>query len=190
MAILKVARMGHPVLRKKAKKVDVKEINSSEFQKFIDDMVDTMREYEGIGLAAPQVHESIRVSVIELPEDNKRYPKDKYGAAPQGLEVFINPTLEFLTKEVGAYWEGCLSVPGLRGLVARPNKVKVSYLDRKGNSREFIAEGFLATVLQHEFDHLDGVLYIDKLVDSTKFVFEQEFDKYWLPDAEDGVLED
>jgi peptide deformylase len=183
MAILKVARMGHPVLRRVAKPVDPKEIKTPDFQRFIDDMIETMHEYDGVGLAAPQVHRSVRVSVIEIQDDNKRYKTKK----PQvGLTVFINPVLTPMSKEVGSYWEGCLSVPGLRGLVSRPNKVKVQYLDRDAKSQEFVAEGFLATVLQHEFDHLDGVLYIDRLDDTKKLVFEQEFDKYWLPDAEDG----
>ena len=182
MAILKVARMGHPILRKVAEKIDPKKISSPELQQFIDDMIETMQEYEGIGLAAPQVHHSLQVAIIDFHEDNPRYKGQK---APSGLQVFINPVLTVMSKEVGTYWEGCLSVPGLRGLVSRPGKVKVEYLDRDGKKQEFVAEGFLATVVQHELDHLDGKLYIDKLVDPTKLVFEQEFEKYWLPDAED-----
>lgn len=187
MAILKVARMGHPILRKVAEKVDPKRVNTPELQQFIDDMIETMHEYEGIGLAAPQVHHSVRVAIIDFQDDNPRYKGQK---APSGLTVFINPVLTVIDKEVGTYWEGCLSVPGLRGLVSRPGKVKVEYLDRDGKKQEFNAEGFLATVVQHEFDHLDGKLYIDKLVDSTKLVFEQEFEKYWLPDAEDTEIVD
>lgn len=187
MAILKVARLGHPVLRKVAADVSASEIKSQEFQQFLDDMVDTMREYEGIGLAAPQVHRSIRVSVIELPEEgSSRYP-DK---TPIGLQFFINPKLTVLSKEQGRYWEGCLSVPGMRGLVERPNKVKVEYVDRTGKKCEFVAEGFIATVVQHEFDHLDGILYVDKLVSTKNFSFDQEFERYWLPDAEDGEIPD
>ncbi|MEW6057675.1 MAG: peptide deformylase [Bdellovibrionota bacterium] len=186
MAILKVARMGHPILRRAAEPVSSKEIMKPEFQRFIDDMIETMHEYDGIGLAAPQVHRSIRVSVIEIQDNNPRYPDKKNS----GLHVFINPEVTILSKEMGTYWEGCLSVPGLRGLVARPNKIKVKYFDRDAKPQEILGEGFLATVLQHEFDHLDGKLYVDKLVDSSKFVFEQEFDKYWLPNAEDTELDD
>jgi peptide deformylase len=182
MAILKVARMGHPILRRAAQGVKEAEIKTPAFQQFIDDMIETMHEYEGVGLAAPQVHRSIRISIIEIPEDNPRYPKK----APVGLQVFINPELTPIGSETGSYWEGCLSVPGLRGLVERPSKVKVKYLDRQGKRHEITAEGFFATVLQHEFDHLDGLLYIDKLVDSKKLVFDQEFEKYWLPNAEDN----
>lgn len=186
MAILKVARLGHPVLRKVAEPVKEKEIKTPEFQQFLDDMIETMHEYEGIGLAAPQVHRSVRVSVIEVHKSNPRYP-DKIEV---DLHVFINPVLTALTDEKSAYWEGCLSIPGMRGLVARPNKVKVEYLDRNGKKQELTGDGFLATVLQHEFDHLDGKLYVDRLVDSTKFMFEQEFDKYWLPYAEEGLAAD
>lgn len=185
MAILKVARMGHPILRRVADPVKKKEISTPEFQQFIDDMIETMHEYEGVGLAAPQVHRSVRVSVIEI-QDNPRYPnRDNVG-----LHVFINPEVTVLTKEMNSYWEGCLSVPGLRGLVARPNRIKVKYLDREGRAREILGESFLATVLQHEFDHLDGKLYLDRLVDPTKLAFEQEFERYWLPNAEDAGLDD
>lgn len=176
MAILKVARMGHPVLRRVAEPVPPTEIQKSSFQEFVDDMIETMREYDGVGLAAPQVHHSVRVSVVQLPaEASSRTQK--------GLYVFINPEVKVLSNEKNTYWEGCLSVPGLRGLVARPNKIRVKYLDRNGKSDEIVAEGFLATVLQHEFDHLDGKLYIDRLTDMTKLVFEEEYQKYWLPDA-------
>ncbi|MBI3557971.1 MAG: peptide deformylase [Deltaproteobacteria bacterium] len=185
MAILKVARMGHPILRREAAPVTEKEIKSAELQQFIDDMIETMHEYDGLGLAAPQVHRPIRLSVVEV-QDNPRYPNKEH----VGLHVFINPVLTILNKATNSYWEGCLSVPGLRGLVARPNKIKVKYLDRDGKAAEFIAENFLSTVLQHEFDHLDGKLYIDRLVDSTKLVFEQEFERYWLPNAEDTELDD
>jgi peptide deformylase len=185
MAILKVARMGHPVLRRAAQEVSEKEIKTPEFQQFIDDMIETMHEYDGLGLAAPQVHRPVRVSVVEI-QDNPRYPEKKI----VGLHVLVNPHVTLLTKETNSYWEGCLSVPGLRGLVARPNKIKVKYLDRNGKPAEIIAENFLATVLQHEFDHLDGKLYVDRLVDTTKLVFEQEFEKYWLPNAEDTEVDD
>lgn len=184
MAVLKVARLGHPILRQKAKEVSVKTIKSKEFQQFIADMIETMHEYQGVGLAAPQVRQSIRVCVVEISEDNKRYPQQKIA----GLQVFINPKITYLTQETSQCWEGCLSVPGLRGLVARPNKIKVNYLDKNGKEREILAEGFLATVLQHEFDHLDGKLYIDRLIDSTKLVFEEEFDKY-INGADDQVVD-
>jgi peptide deformylase len=185
MAILKVARLGHPVLRKKASEVDLKKISDPFFQKFIDDMIETMREYNGIGLAAPQVHESIRVCVIELPTENPRY-KIKEGA---NLQVFINPKVKILTKKTDENWEGCLSVPGMRGYVSRPNHIFVEYYDREGQKKELEAKGFLAVVIQHEFDHLDGILYVDK-VHPKMLVFEDEFEKYILPSLkEDEVLD-
>lgn len=180
MAILKVARMGHPVLRQASNPVTTEEVQTPAFQSFIADMIETMREYEGVGLAAPQVHRNIRVCVVELPEEMQGR-RSKIS----GLQVFINPKWEFLSQETASYWEGCLSVPGLRGLVARPQKIKVNYLDQQGKEKEFVAEGFLATVLQHEFDHLDGKLYIDRLVDSTKLLFDQEFERYLSKSGEE-----
>ena len=182
MAILKIARLGHPILRKVAQPVKEKEIKKPEFQAFLEDMSETMHEYDGIGLAAPQVHRSSRISVVEIREENRRYPNKKLS----GLHVFINPKVTVLSKEMGTYWEGCLSVPGMRGLVARPSKIRVEYLDRDARKHEVVAENFLATVLQHEFDHLDGKLYVDKLADPAKFAFDKEFEKYWLPNAEDA----
>lgn len=186
MAILKVARMGHPVLRRVADPVKVKEIKTPEFQQFIDDMIETMHEYSGLGLAAPQVHRSTRLSVVEIQENPRYKGNDEF----TGLHVFINPQVTVLGKAQNSYWEGCLSVPGMRGLVSRPNKIKVEYLDRDAKPREVIAENFLATVLQHEFDHLDGKLYIDRLADTTKLVFEEEFERYWLSNDEDAEIAD
>jgi peptide deformylase len=186
MAILKVARMGHPVLRQKAREVQRKEIGSPELERLIEDMIETMKEYTGIGLAAPQVHHSIRLALIEIDEENPRYPE----AGAQPLGVYINPKLTVLEDKEQAFWEGCLSVPELRGLVHRPRKILVEYLDRKGKPRELEAEGFLATVFQHEFDHLDGVLYVDRIKDPTKLAFLEEYRRYHLPEQEAEELPD
>lgn len=186
MAILSVARMGHPILRQKAEPVDPAEIRTKEFQGFIDDMVETMRDLDGVGLAAPQVYRSIRLAVVELASDNPRYPENGGAGKLSGVQVFINPKITKLTRKKVENWEGCLSVPGLRGLVARPDKVRVKYLDREGKSHAKVVEGFLAIVLQHEFDHLDGVLYVDRLVDTKSFVFEEEFEKHV---AQNGSVE-
>lgn len=176
MAILKVARLGHPVLRKISEKIPVEKITTPEIQQLIEDMIETMHEYDGVGLAAPQVHRSLRLCVIEIGESAKnRYAQN----AEAGLHVFINPEVKVLTQQTSTFWEGCLSVPGLRGLVERPNKIHVKYFDRKAQPCEIQAEGFLATVLQHEFDHLDGKLYIDRLVNTTQLTFEEEYEKYW-----------
>ncbi len=185
MAILKVARLGHPILRKEALPVTSKELKSNEIQSLIDSMIETMHEYEGVGLAAPQVHVSKRICVVEFNEENPRYKIN----GKSGLHVFINPEIKALTKKTDSNWEGCLSVPGMRGLVARPNHIRVKYLDRTGASHEFEAKDFLAVVIQHEFDHLDGYLYVDRLVDTRQFAFDQEFERYLLPRAEEEVLD-
>lgn len=188
MAILKVARMGHPVLRQKARDLTPEEIRSPEIQRLIADMVETMHEYSGIGLAAPQVHQSIQLAIIEFDEGSSRYP-DMGG---QPLNVYINPKITVLDSKEQGFWEGCLSVPELRGLVHRPRKIRVDYLDREAKPRSIEADGFLATVFQHELDHLAGRLFVDRMKDMTKLAFLQEYERYWVPSEEDeeGELED
>jgi peptide deformylase len=179
--------MGHPVLRQKARELTIGEIGAPETRRLIEDMVKTMREYSGIGLAAPQVHHSLQLALIEIAEENPRYP----GQGTQGLTVFINPRITVLDEEEQGFWEGCLSVPELRGLVYRPRKVKVDYLDAAGNPQVFVAEDFLATVVQHELDHLDGRLYVDRIRDLSRFAFLDEYRRYWTPEDDDvGELED
>ncbi len=188
MAILKVARMGNPVLRKKAAELSAAELRSPEIQRLIDDMIETMHEYDGIGLAAPQVHVPIQLAVIEFEGDNERYP----GMGDQPLGIYVNPRITVLDSQEQAYWEGCLSVPELRGLVHRPRKIRVDYLDRKGKARSIEAEGFLATVFQHELDHLAGKLFIDRMKDMSKLSFLLEYQRFWAPSEEDdeGELDD
>ncbi|MCB0418009.1 MAG: peptide deformylase [Bdellovibrionaceae bacterium] len=181
MAIRKVARMGHPVLRKVARDLKPEEIQSAEIQQLIEDMKATMREYGGIGIAAPQVHESVQLALIDLPPSAEE--------PGQSLTVFVNPKIKVLDKEEQGYWEGCLSVPELRGLVFRPRKVEVSYLDEKGKKQSFVAEDFLATVVQHELDHLQGILFVDRIEDMTKLAFLEEYQRYCLPKPEDGIGE-
>jgi peptide deformylase len=124
-----------------------------------------MKHYGGIGIAAPQIGVDLKVAIIELPEENR------YGQKVNlPFTVFINPIMTYLTDEKQGFWEGCLSLPGLRGYVERPSKVQVNYLDEKGNEKELLADGFLATVLQHELDHLEGVLYIDRITDRINFI--------------------
>lgn len=188
MAILKVARMGHPVLRQKARDLTAAEIRSPEIQRLIEDMVETMHEYSGIGLAAPQVHMPLQLAVIEFEEDNDRYPE----MGEQPLGVYINPKITVLDDQEQSYWEGCLSVPELRGLVHRPRKIRVDYLDRDAKPKKIEAEGFLATVFQHELDHLAGKLFVDRMKDMTKLAFIQEYQRFHAPteDDEEGELED
>ena len=175
MAILKVAQLGHPVLRKVSSPVPVERIRTPDFQRFIDDMIETMREYDGVGLAAPQVHVSSRVATIEV-EANPRYPN-----APEvPLLVIINPEITPISVEKEEDWEGCLSVRNMRGKVPRFAALEVSALDRDANPIKFSAEQFFARVVQHEIDHLDGKVYLDRMRDLTTLTHLQEFSRYWL----------
>ena len=179
MAIRKIARLGNPILRQKAEEIPHDQIHSPEIQRLIDDMIATMREYEGIGLAAPQVHESVRLFItgdIYDPEDESKF------LAPE--RVVINPEIKFLTPEEVAYWEGCLCLPDLRGLVRRPRKVQVTAYDRQGKRIEFEAEGYPATVIQHEYDHLDGIVFLDRMANMKNLSFTKEFSRYLAPLAE------
>lgn len=175
MAILKVARMGNPVLRRKARPLTVDEIGSDDIKRLIGDMIETMEEYGGIGLAAPQVHQSVQLVIIGFSEENERYPEQR--GIP--LTVLINPVVTVLDPVEQSFWEGCLSVPELRGRVPRPRKVQIEYLDKNAKPRIFIAEDFLATVFQHELDHLQGALYIDRIRDTTQLSFLEEYQRFW-----------
>jgi peptide deformylase len=175
MAILKVARLGNPVLRKIAAPLTPREIQSPSFQKFIDDMIETMKEYDGVGLAADQVHESKQIAVLEVAE-NPRYP-DKPNVP---LTVLINPKISPLTDEMEEDWEGCLSIPDIRGRVPRHKSIQVQALDRDGKPLEFIAVDFHARVIQHEWDHLNGKVYLDRMRDFSTLTFLTEFARYWM----------
>jgi len=175
--ILKVARMGHPVLRQEAEPIPPEQITSPEVQDFIDDMIETMYDYDGAGLAAPQVHVSKQIVVMEVSK-NPRYPN----APAIPLTVYINPEITPLTEEMDEDWEGCLSVPGLRGRVPRYTKIRLRAYDRDGQRVDFVAEGFHARVIQHECDHLWGKLYIDRVRDTTSLTFMEEFMKFGLRD--------
>jgi peptide deformylase len=175
MAILKVTRLGHPVLRKVTEKLSPGELRSPATQKFIDDMIETMKEYEGVGLAADQVHESRQIAVLEV-NDNPRYPQKS--RVP--LTVLVNPRVTPLSDEIEEDWEGCLSIPDLRGRVPRYKTIRVQALDRGGNELDFVASDFHARVIQHEFDHLNGKVYLDRMRDFTTLTYLQEFARYWL----------
>jgi len=165
--------MGNPVLRQVTNNLERDEILSDKFSQLLADLKDSMKHYGGIGIAAPQIGIPLKVAIIELPEDNR------YGQKVNlPFTVFINPLITYLTEEKQGFWEGCLSLPGLRGYVERPSKVQVNYLDEKGNQKEIIAEGFLATVLQHELDHLEGVLYIDRISDRKMISYQDEYNEF------------
>jgi peptide deformylase len=174
MAVRKIIRMGHPTLRKVAVELTPEQINSDEIARLVEDMIDTLHDYGGIGLAAPQIDESIRLAIIEIDGDSGRY-----GDLPEmPLEVFVNPVITVVDGESAGFWEGCLSVPGLRGFVERPQHVRVDYTTLTGESRSLDLQGFPATVFQHEFDHLDGKLYIDHITDTRLLSFEEELARY------------
>jgi peptide deformylase len=175
MSILKVARLGHPVLRAGTQPLPQKKIRSDDVQKFIDDMIETMKEYDGVGLAAVQVHESGRIAVLEVAE-SPRYPNKP--KVP--LSVLINPNITPLTDEMEEDWEGCLSIPELRGRVPRYKTIRVETLDRNGKGMEFTASGFHARVIQHECDHLNGKVFLDRMRDLTTLAYLQELSRYWL----------
>jgi peptide deformylase len=175
VSILKVSRLGHPVLRKVTENLSPSELQSPAMQKFIDDMIETMKEYDGVGLAADQVHESKQVAVLEV-ADNPRYPQKP--KVP--LTVLVNPKITPLSEEMEEDWEGCLSIPDLRGRVPRYKAIRVQALDRDGGELDFIADGFHARVIQHEFDHLNGKVYLDRMRDFSTLTFLQEFARYWL----------
>jgi len=190
MAIRKIARMGHPVLREKARDLKPEELKSPAIRQLIQDMIETMEEYGGIGIAAPQVREPIRLALIGFDEENDRYAETAAGGP--GLLVIANPKVTVLDQTLQGFWEGCLSVPELRGFVERPRKIRVDYMDQNGKPQSIEAEDFLATVFQHELDHLDGVLFIDRVKTEpgkTKLAFTEEFSRYDLS-GEDEVMED
>ncbi len=174
MSILKVPRLGHPVLRRVAEPVPVDAIRSPEIQRLIDDMIETMHEHSGVGLAAPQVHVSRRVIVLESAA-NPRYP-DK---PPVPLAVCVNPALTFLTDEAEEDWEGCLSIPDLRGRVPRVRRLRLTAYDRHGDRVELEAAGWHARILQHECDHLDGTLFVDRMPDLSTLTYLAEHARYW-----------
>jgi peptide deformylase len=166
--------MGNPVLRQVARELSGHEISSAETAALVADMTDTLRDYGGIGLAAPQIGVPVRLAIIEIEGGPTRYGE----LERMPLSVFVNPEIEVLDSDSAAYWEGCLSVPGLRGLVERPQHVKIRYTTIEGEPAEFELRGFAATVFQHEFDHLNGKLFIDRMTDMSLLSFEREYERY------------
>jgi peptide deformylase len=175
MSILKVARLGHPVLRQVTEAVTARELQSLSVQQFIDDMIVTMKEYDGVGLAADQVHESMQIAVLEV-ASNPRYPNKP----DVPLTVLVNPKITPLTEEMEEDWEGCLSVPDLRGRVPRYKSIRVEAWDRSGKAIDFVANDFHARVIQHEFDHLNGKVYLDRMGDFSTLTFLTEYVRYWI----------
>jgi len=175
MSILKVARMGHPVLRSKARALERADIRNPAVQKLIDDMIETMLEYHGVGLAAPQVHEGLRVFVASLETNDDGDPESE----PMAV---INPEISIVGSEMVEDWEGCLSIPDIRGRVPRAREIKVRAFDRQGERIELRAHDFSARVIQHETDHLDGVLFFDRMRSLESLTFLDEYSRYWTKD--------
>jgi peptide deformylase len=175
MSILKVARMGHPVLRERAKPLTQSDLRNPLVQKLIDDMTETMHEYHGVGLAAPQVHEGLRLFVAMLDDD----PDSKSETV-----AVINPEIIPAGTEREEGWEGCLSIPDIRGMVPRFTDINVKALDRNGRPIEFRLKGFPARVAQHETDHLDGVLFFDRMTSMGTLTYLEEYSKYWAKDED------
>jgi peptide deformylase len=178
VSVREIATVGHPLLRERAREVSEEELRSSEVQELIDDMIDTMRDASGAGLAANQVHDLHRVAVVEVREGNPRYPYKP----PIPLTVMVNPVIEPLGEETAEINEGCLSVPDLRGTLERFVGVRVRYLDRHGEQHEEEHRGLSAGTFQHELDHLDGILFLDRVGDPSTFSTWEQFDRHHRDD--------
>jgi peptide deformylase len=177
MSILKVARMGHPVLRTKARPLTPADVRSNEIQRLIDDMFETMAEYHGVGLAAPQIHEDLRLFVADLGARDAEPEEEPL--------AIINPEIVPVGGEIVEDWEGCLSIPDIRGRVPRARAIKVRALDRYGKRLELNVENFAARVIQHETDHLDGILFFDRMRAFDSLTFLDEYARYWAKPADE-----
>ena len=177
MAIRKIATIGHPVHRQKARPLTREELARPETQRFIDDLIETMVDASGAGIAANQVYEPIQICTIWV-KDNPRYPYKPN--VP--LTVLVNPEIELLTDDTFVNYEGCLSVPNLRGEVNRVTHIRVRALDREGNAIDCEVKGLTAGTYQHEVDHLNGALFVDRVFDTKSLCTWQEFERYHLAD--------
>ena len=173
MPFRKIAQIGHPILRQKARPLSREELLSPPMQQLIDDMIDTMRDAQGAGLAAIQVYEPVRIAVIEV-GNNLRYPYKP----PIPLTILVNPELTPIEDERFDNYEGCLSVPDLRGIVPRHTVVRARSWDRHGNPVDRVVKGLEACTYQHEVDHLDGVLFVDRVVDKQSLSNWKDWDRF------------
>jgi peptide deformylase len=173
VTVLPIVTVGDPVLRERAREVTPEELAAPETQRLIDDMIETMRAAGGAGLAANQVGSLLRIAVMEV-RDNPRYPYKP----PVPLTVLVNPEVEPVDAETAAINEGCLSVPDLRGEVERHVRIRVRRLDRDGTPHDELRLGLTAGTVQHELDHLDGVLFLDRVRDPRTFTTWEQFDRH------------
>jgi peptide deformylase len=169
-----ILEIGHPVLRERARELAPDELRSEALQRLLDDMIETMRAANGAGLAANQVGETVRVAVVEVREGNPRYPYKP----PIPLTVIVNPVIEPLDEEIEQINEGCLSVPNLRGDVPRHVNIRLRYLDREGAEHEEVRRGLTAGTFQHELDHLDGTLFVDRVSDPRTLTTWAQFERF------------
>ncbi|NND65542.1 MAG: peptide deformylase [Gammaproteobacteria bacterium] len=178
MAVREIIRMGHPTLRQVTPLLTKDEMTSDRIRQVATDLADTLHDVGiGVGIAAPQINESVRMAIIELDGGESRY-----GTLPTlPLTVFINPVVEVLDDTLQGLWEGCLSLPDLRGYVERPQRVKVTAYNLDGEQHQHEFEGLASAVIQHELDHLDGKLFVDHVKNNTLLMFEKEFDQYIAP---------
>jgi peptide deformylase len=176
MSLLPIAKLGNPVLRQIASQVDPRDIRTYDLQQFIDNLIETMLDEPGIGLAAPQVSRSIQLCVMGC-EGDDGFPQT----------VLINPKIVFYGPQQVENWEGCLSLDGLRGKVTRPSVVRVQALDRAGKSMDFEATGLYAVCIQHEMDHLIGKVFLDRMTDMSTLTQLAEFSKYWQQDPVSAI---
>mgnify|MGYP001198714407 FL=1 len=170
MSIREIVKMGNPVLREVAEDFSVEEIKSTETKDLLEDMWDSLEAAGGIGLAAPQIGISKQLAIIKLSSESDRYPDME----DSETYVIFNPKISVIDDNEQGFWEGCLSIPGLRGYVERPRKIRVDFLDENAAHKSIEIENFLATVFQHEIDHLYGTLYVEKMKDITTLTFEEE----------------
>ncbi|HEX2416320.1 MAG TPA: peptide deformylase [Thermoleophilaceae bacterium] len=174
MSRREIVEIGHPVLRERAHEITPEELHSDDAQRLIDDMIATMRAANGAGLAANQVGETLRVAVVEVRRGNPRYPYKP----PVPLTVIVNPLIEPLDEEIAQINEGCLSVPNLRGEVPRHVNIRLRYLDRDGAEHEEFRRGLTAATFQHELDHLDGTLFVDRVTDPRTLTTWAQFERF------------
>ncbi len=176
MSVRPIVRLGHPALRAPAEPLPPGELAQESWQRLIDDLVETMRDAEGVGLAAPQVAEGAQVLVYEAEGDE--------GEVGIPLRVVVNPMVEPEPGELVYDWEGCLSIPDLRGLVPRHPAVRVRGLDRDGKALDFRAAGLEARIVQHEFDHLNGIVFLDRMRDLHSLAYYDEWEEYLVAKAD------
>ncbi len=169
MSILKVTKLGHPILRRTAKCVAIEEIPLPETQQFVDNMIETMNDYNGVGLAAPQVYDIRKIIVVGI----NPFHIDEYAST-----IIFNPKLTYMSEDRLDDWEGCLSIPDMRGIVSRSKEIHVSGYDREGNPLAFEAHDYFARVLQHEIDHLNGTLFLDRMTDLKTLSYSEEYQRY------------